>query len=112
MTAARRMGAETSETRLRLLDAAEQLMLDQGYAAVTSRRIGAAAGERPALVVAMLMSSISRFLVLEQETLHMSTGHAETVALVERFLRRYEGERASTPKRREPATLERSHVDR
>jgi AcrR family transcriptional regulator len=202
------MGAETSETRARLLDAAEQLMLDQGYAAVTSRRIGAAAGERPALVhyyfrtmddlflavfrrraeqgferqehalaspqplwalwelsrdprgtaltmefvalanhrsairaeitesaerfrrrqlealpgildgygidadawppvvVAMLMSSISRFLVLEEETLHMSTGHAETVALVERFLRRHEGARQSTPSRREPRALE------
>jgi AcrR family transcriptional regulator len=189
------MGAVTSETRARLLDAAEQLMLDHGYAAVTSRRVGAAAGARPALVhyyfrtmddlflamyrrraeqgfarqeqalsspqplwalwelsrdprgttltmefvalanhrsgiraeitasaerfrrrqleampaildgygvdpdqwppvvVAMVMSSISRFLVLEQETLNMSTGHAETVALVERFLRRYEGAR-------------------
>jgi TetR/AcrR family transcriptional regulator len=195
MTAVRRIGAETSETRARLLDAAERLMLDEGYAAVSSRRIGAEAGAKPALVhyyfrtmddlflavyrrraeqgferqehalaspqplwalwelsrdprgtaltmefvalanhrpairteitesaerfrrrqlealprildrygvdpdewppvvVAMLMSSVSRFLVLEQESLHMSTGHAETVAFVERVLHRLEGSR-------------------
>jgi AcrR family transcriptional regulator len=199
MTAVRRIGAETSETRARLLDAAEHLMLNGGYAAVTSRRIGAEAGARPALVhyyfrtmddlflavfqrraeqgferqelalassqplwalwelsrdprgtaltmefvalgnhrpairaeiaesaerfrrrqletlpgilegygvdsgewppvvVAMLMASISRFLVIEQEALHVTTGHNETIAFVEAFLRRYEGDRRSSP---------------
>lgn len=191
------MGSESSKTRVLLLDAAERLMLEEGYAAATSRRVAAEAGVKPALVhyyfrtmddlflavfrrgaerglerqeqalasaqplwalwewsrdphgtaltmefaalanhrwviraeiaafaeqfrsrqlealskvldgygvdadewppvaVAVLMSSVSRFLVLEQETLDMSTGHAETVALVERFLRRCEGERES-----------------
>ena len=36
----RRIGAKDSLTRAKLLDAAEQLMLEDGYAAVTSRRVG------------------------------------------------------------------------
>ena len=39
--ARRRIGTETSKTRGALLDAAEQLMLEEGYAAVTSRRVAA-----------------------------------------------------------------------
>jgi AcrR family transcriptional regulator len=50
VVASRRLGAETSETRTALLDATEQLMLDSGYAAVSSRRVAAVAGVRPALV--------------------------------------------------------------
>jgi AcrR family transcriptional regulator len=41
MTVPRRVGAETSKTRAVLLDSAEQLMLDEGYAAVTYRRVAA-----------------------------------------------------------------------
>lgn len=48
--AARRIGAEDSRTRGQLLDAAEQLVLDEGYAAVTSRRVAARAGLKPQLV--------------------------------------------------------------
>jgi TetR/AcrR family transcriptional regulator len=44
----------------------------------------------------VLMSSVSRFLVIEQETLGMSSGHAETVAFVERLLARLEGERRTS----------------
>jgi TetR/AcrR family transcriptional regulator len=50
VVATRRLGTETSETRAALLDATEQLMLDSGYAAVSSRRVAAVAGVRPALV--------------------------------------------------------------
>ena len=191
----RRIGAETSKTRAALLDAAEWLMLEDGYAAVTSRRVAARAGLKPQLVhyyfrtmddlflalfrrraeqgvdrqaralaseqplwalwdlsrdprgtaltmefIALanhrkairaeiaasaerfraeqlqgleralrqygmdaelcppivwtvLLSSISRFLVIEQETLGMSSGHVETVAFVEGFLTRLEGAR-------------------
>ena len=194
MSVTRRIGAETSQTRAALLDAADQLMLEEGYAAVTSRRVAATAGLKPQLVhyyfrtmddlflalfrrradqglerqaraleseqplwalwelsrdpagtaltmefvalanhrkairaeiaasaerfraeqlagvrgvferygidpevctpvaATVLMSSISRFLVIEQETLGMSSGHAETVAFVERLLARLEGE--------------------
>ncbi len=46
----RRIGAPDSKTRARLVDAAEQLLLEEGYAAVTSRRVGAKAGLKPQLV--------------------------------------------------------------
>jgi AcrR family transcriptional regulator len=47
----------------------------------------------PPVVVAMFMSSVSRFLVIEAETLGLRTGHDETVAFVEELLRRFEGDR-------------------
>ena len=194
-TTPRRIGTETSKTRTALLEAAEKLMLEEGYAAVTSRRVAARAGLKPQLVYyyframddlflalfrrraaqglerqaqalasaqplwalwdlsrdprgtaltmefialanhrkairaeissaaerfradqlegieavlerygigadkcppivfTVLLSSISRFLVIERETLGMSTGHEETVAFVEDFLFRMEGTR-------------------
>jgi AcrR family transcriptional regulator len=50
MTSTRRTGASDSLTRAKLLDAAEQLMLEEGYAAVTSRRVGRQADISPQLV--------------------------------------------------------------
>ena len=50
MATARRIGAPDSKTRARLLDATEQLMLEEGYAAVSSRRVAAEAGLKPQLV--------------------------------------------------------------
>ncbi|WP_280268857.1 TetR/AcrR family transcriptional regulator [Nocardia wallacei] len=41
---------ENSPTRAALLDAAEQIMLEEGYAAVTTRRLAARAGANSALV--------------------------------------------------------------
>ena len=49
-TSPRRMGAEDSKTRAQLLDAAELVLLEEGYAAVTSRRVAARAGLKPQLV--------------------------------------------------------------
>ena len=46
----RRIGAEDSKTRAQLLDAAEELLVDEGYAAVTSRQLAAKAGLKPQLV--------------------------------------------------------------
>jgi len=198
-TTARRLGAETSQTRARLLDAAEALMFDEGYAAVTSRRVAARAelkpqlvhyyfrtmddlflalyrrraeqglerqaralaGEQPLwalwdlsrdprgtavtmeftalanhrkairaeitasaeryraeqargiatvferyelasdvpvpVVCTVLLTAVSRFLVIEHETLSMSTGHDETVAFVEQLIRSLEGDRRTRP---------------
>jgi AcrR family transcriptional regulator len=195
MTSGRRAGAEDSASRAALLDATEQLMLNEGYAAVSSRRVAKAVGVNAALVyyyfgtmddlfialfrrgaerslerqaealasdqplwalwelthnlsntaltmefialanhrkairaeiadysrrfrtmqldsisillegygvdpegyppvtVMLLMSSISRFLLMEQ-AFDITTGHAETTALVERCLRGLEGERS------------------
>jgi AcrR family transcriptional regulator len=47
---ARRRAKTDSQTRRRLLDAAEHLMAEEGYAAVTSRRVGATAGITSQLV--------------------------------------------------------------
>jgi len=49
-TSARRIGTPDSKTRARLLDAAERLLVEEGYAAVTSRRVAAAADLKPQLV--------------------------------------------------------------
>ncbi|MDB5725956.1 MAG: regulatory protein TetR [Novosphingobium sp.] len=38
------MGPETAQTRLQLMDATETVMRDEGYAAVTSRRVAEGAG--------------------------------------------------------------------
>jgi AcrR family transcriptional regulator len=46
----RRIGATDSKTRAQLVDAAERLMLRDGYAAVTSRRVGQEAGISAQLV--------------------------------------------------------------
>lgn len=50
MSSTRRIGAEDSESRAALLDAAERLILTDGYAAVTSRKVAAEAGLKPQLV--------------------------------------------------------------
>jgi AcrR family transcriptional regulator len=46
----RRIGAQDSKTRVQLLDAAELVLLEEGYAGVTSRRVAARAGLKPQLV--------------------------------------------------------------
>jgi TetR/AcrR family transcriptional regulator len=50
MATPRRMGAPDAKNRTVLLDAAEQLMREEGYAAVTSRRVASKAGLKPQLV--------------------------------------------------------------
>jgi TetR/AcrR family transcriptional regulator len=50
MTNARRIAGPQAKNRAVLLDAAERLLLTEGYAAVTSRRVAAEAGLKPQLV--------------------------------------------------------------
>ena len=50
MASARRIGAPDAKNRIVLLDAAEQLMIEEGYVAVTSRRVAERAGLKPQLV--------------------------------------------------------------
>jgi AcrR family transcriptional regulator len=64
MTATRRIGAEDSATRAALLDAAQALMLEDGYAAVTSRRVAAKAGLKPQLVHYYFRAMDDLFLAL------------------------------------------------
>jgi AcrR family transcriptional regulator len=46
----RKLGAESSATRAALVVAAQRLILEEGYAAVTSRRVASVAGLKPQLV--------------------------------------------------------------
>src|SRR5271168_70478 len=64
MTSARRIGAPDAKNRGVLLDAAEQLMLDEGYAAVTSRRVAAEAALKPQLVHYYFRTMDDLFLAL------------------------------------------------
>ena len=69
--AERRIGAESSTTRQALLDAAEQVMREEGYAAVTSRRVAQRAGLKPQLVHYYFRTMDELFLAL----LHLSLIH-------------------------------------
>ena len=64
LTTPRRIGTETSKTRAALLDAAEKLMLEEGYAAVTSRHVAAKAGLKPQLVHYYFRTMEDLFLAL------------------------------------------------
>ncbi|HTX94296.1 MAG TPA: TetR/AcrR family transcriptional regulator [Mycobacterium sp.] len=50
MSAPERRKVRDSKTRDRLIDATIQIMVEEGYAAATSRRVAAKAGVKPALV--------------------------------------------------------------
>lgn len=62
----RRFGAENSKSREALLEAAEQVMREEGYAAVTSRRIAECAGLKPQLVHYYFRTMDDLFLALLQ----------------------------------------------
>jgi AcrR family transcriptional regulator len=64
MTSPRRLGAEHSATRAALLDAAQHLLLEEGYAAVTSRRVAARAALKPQLVHYYFRTMDDLFLAL------------------------------------------------
>jgi AcrR family transcriptional regulator len=64
--APRRIGAADSKTREVLLDAAESLMRESGYAGVTSRRLAAQAGLKPPLVHYYFRTMDDLFLALLQ----------------------------------------------
>jgi TetR/AcrR family transcriptional regulator len=64
MSTTRRLGAEDSASRTALLDAAQHLLLEEGYAAVTSRRVGARAGLKPQLVHYYFRTMDDLFLAL------------------------------------------------
>ena len=60
----RRIGAEGSESRAALLDAAQALMVEEGYASVSSRRVAAQAGLKPQLVHYYFRTMDDLFLAL------------------------------------------------
>jgi AcrR family transcriptional regulator len=66
VSAQRRLGAEHSTTRAALLDAAQQLIAEEGYAAVTSPRVAAPAGLKPQHVHYYFRTMDDLFLALVQ----------------------------------------------
>lgn len=79
--------------RAEIASYAERLRAEQ-IAAVAGLLAGYGidAQEFPPTVLMVLMTSASRMLIIEQEGLGMTLGHAETIEFVERWLRRFEGD--------------------
>ena len=80
MTSTRRIGTETSATRTALLDAAQQVLLEEGYAAATSRRVAARAGLKPQLVHYYFRTMDDLFLVLVRRGQQNLERQAEVLA--------------------------------
>lgn len=80
--------------RAEIAASAERFRAEQ-LAGLTSvlERYGVCADVCPPLVFTVLLSSVSRFLVIEHEALGMTSGHPETVAFVEGWITRLEGGR-------------------
>ena len=81
MASNRRIGLERSKTRALLLEAAEQVMLEEGYAAVSSRRIASQAGLKPQLVHYYFRTMDDLFLALLRQRLDgVHARYAEALA--------------------------------
>jgi AcrR family transcriptional regulator len=78
-TPTRRIGASDSKTREQLVDAAERLLMQEGYAAVTSRRVAAAAGLKPQLVHYYFRTMDDLFVEVFRRNADASFAHAERV---------------------------------
>jgi TetR/AcrR family transcriptional regulator len=70
MAATRRFGTETSPTRGVLLDATEQLMLEGGYAAISSRKVAERAGVKAPLVHYYFRTLDDLFLAVYRRRTH------------------------------------------
>jgi AcrR family transcriptional regulator len=80
------------ELRAEIAHYAERFRDEQRQAVTAAlQRYGVSSEDMPPVVWTVLMTSLSRFLVLEQ-SVGISGGHAETLRLVESYLRRLEGE--------------------
>jgi TetR/AcrR family transcriptional regulator len=83
----RRIGAEDSNTRVQLLDAAEQLLLEEGYAAVTSRRVAARAGLKPQLVHYYFRTMDDLFLAVFRRRAEQNVARIERAVAADTSLR-------------------------
>jgi AcrR family transcriptional regulator len=83
----RRIGAVDSESRTKLLDAAEELLLDEGYASVTSRRVAAKAGLKPQLVHYYFRTMDDLFLEVFRRRADENLAHFENAIAADGSLR-------------------------
>lgn len=77
--ATRRIGAESSASRAKLVRAAEKLLISEGYAAVTSRKVAAAAGLKPQLVHYYFLSMEDLYLEVFRWRADQALTHLEAV---------------------------------
>jgi len=75
----RRFGVESSQTRHALLDAAELIMREEGYAAVTSRHVANRAELKPQLVYYYFRTMDDLFLAVFQRRSERSFAHLKTL---------------------------------
>lgn len=75
----RRLGLESSQTRHALLDAAEFIMREEGYAAVTSRRVATQAELKPQLVYYYFRTMDDLFLALYRRRAERGLAHLEQI---------------------------------
>lgn len=80
MVEKRRIGAESSETRAKILDAAEQVIRAEGYAAASTRRVAQHAGLKPSLVHYYFPTTDDVFLAV------FKRGAAQSDAMIEAAL--------------------------
>ena len=87
MASTRRLGAPDSKTRALLLDAAERLILEEGYAAVTSRRVANEAGLKPQLVHYYFRTMDDLFLAVYRRRAEQNLEHYARALASARSLR-------------------------
>jgi AcrR family transcriptional regulator len=83
----RRIGAPDSKTRAQLLDAAAELLRDEGYASVTSRRVAAQAGLKPQLVHYYFRTMDDLFVALLQRDAEVNLARFEAAIAADGSLR-------------------------
>ncbi len=87
MAAPRRIGGPDGKNRGALLDAAEELMLQEGYPAVTSRRVAERAGLKSQLVHYYFRSMDDLFLAILERRVETAVSRQEELLLTDRPLR-------------------------
>jgi AcrR family transcriptional regulator len=83
----RRRGSKESDTRGKILDAARDLLLDEGYGAITTRRIGERAGVRYQLVHYYFASLDELFIDLFRQGAEANLARLDELAAGEVSLR-------------------------
>jgi AcrR family transcriptional regulator len=80
MAPKRRIGNESSETRALIIDTAEQVIRDEGYAAASTRRVAIRAGLKPSLVHYYFPTTDDLFMAV------FKRGAAQSDAMIEQAL--------------------------
>jgi AcrR family transcriptional regulator len=81
--ALRRIGAENSATRALILESAEQLIRDEGYASVSTRRVASNAGLKPSLVHYYFPTTDDLFLAVFRRGADQSDAMLEAALLAD-----------------------------